>query len=184
MADHNRPRAISVRHLIDLRRRIEECGISPPPRELDLEIFQVMHDFPTRLTGDDAVTKYGHGGFKLWGRQWAYEVAEQGIVGRYPDGNFYSFSKKVEPPELTVVPFFLTCAEDAFFWLYEIGSFDRLVNVELLDFENPKWRALLTVAGDVMAAGEAGEIGGAIVLAMLDDLIRNGSSSARIDLVD
>lgn len=155
------PRTLSRAALRRLRQRIEARDAADR-RILDIALFGLISDQPVRLTGEHETCVCRRCGLRLKGSHW---VIEGGATGAAGCGGLAGRA---------VVPFYLTCAEDAFTWTCQAGLADRALSLQLLDMESPLWEAQLTRAGEPAACGRSAEMGEALILAALTDLIRNG----------
>jgi len=155
-----RPRTLPRATLRRLRQRIEARDAADR-RGLDVELFRLVSDQPVRLTGADETCVCRRCGLALRGPHWVIEGAAAGAAGCGGQAG------------RAVVPFYLTCAEDAFAWTHQVGLADRLMRLELLDFDSPLWEARITHGDETVAAGRSAEMGEALILAALTDLIRS-----------
>lgn len=152
-----------------LRQRVEARD-ARDRRDLDVALFRTISDQPVRLTGEHETCVCRRCGLRLKGAHWVIEGEGEsagaagcgGLAGR------------------AVVPFYLTCAEDAFAWACQAGLSDRALSLHLLDFESGLWEAQFTRDGEPAACGRSSEMGEALILAALTDLIRNGVEAGEL----
>ncbi|MGA0603187.1 hypothetical protein ACO2Q3_20940 [Caulobacter sp. KR2-114] len=150
------PRSLSRPALRRLRQRIEARDAADR-RALDVELFHLVSDQPVRLTGEHESSVCRRCGLRLRGAHWVIEGGAPGCGGQ---------------AGRAVVPFYLTCAEDAFAWTCQTGLSDQALRLELLDVDSPLWEAQLSRPGEPPACGRSAEMGEALILAALTALIR------------
>ncbi len=153
------PHSLDRPALRRLRQRIEARDAADR-RSLDVELFRLVSDQPVRLTGEHETCVCRRCGLRLKGSHWVIEGAAGGAAGC---GGLAGRA---------VVPFYLTCAEDAFTWTCQTGLSDRALRLELLDMDSPLWEAQLVRDGEPAACGRSAEMGEALILAALTALIR------------
>lgn len=167
-------RTISRGQLTALRDQIENGGMGAS-HDLDVELFKLFNDLPVHLIDDDDQVR------SPLGKRWVHDVPTSIVFAE--DGTHRNVFEDVGSPTddgwvwaspQRSIPAYLRDGEHAFAWKHSISGQSRLLNIaELEDDLITKWRATIIVDESTVASGESYDMGTAIVLAVLNDLIAN-----------
>ena len=193
MDDHQK-RRLSRQRLIELRNGIANAGWNVT-RLQDVGLFCVFNSYPVRISDPDDYVVGGLSEGRLNQPEWVYDreiegsrfiVEGWGMIG-VDDPSLTDSQRRYLTYDTHLVPSYLTNARDAFSWKLAVCGPQKFLHIEEREIEGDlmsSFHATINVAGETVASGDSPIIAAAIVLAMLDDLICNGSALPWIEVVD